>query len=58
MISVLLAAYIPESAAKLLDALGAPDTTIAGAAFAATGGGRTVAALEPLFPKRAAAPAQ
>ena len=58
VISVLLAAYIPESTAKLLDALGAPDTAIAGAAFAATGGGRTVAALEPLFPKRAVAPAQ
>jgi hypothetical protein len=51
---VLLAAYIPESTAKLLEALGAPDDSIAGAAFAPTGGGRTVAALEPLFPKRAA----
>jgi methionyl-tRNA synthetase len=58
VISVLLAAYIPESAAKLLGALDAPDISIAGAAFAATGGGRTVAALEPLFPKRAVAPAR
>ena len=61
VISVLLAAYIPESAAKLLGALDAPDTSIAGAAFASTGGGRTVAGLEPLFPKRShppVAPAQ
>jgi methionyl-tRNA synthetase len=58
VISVLLTAYIPRSTAKLLDALGAPETTIADAAFSATGGGRTVAALEPLFPKRAAATAQ
>jgi methionyl-tRNA synthetase len=58
VISVLLAAYIPESTSTLLDALEAPDLSIAGAAFAATGGGRTVAALEPLFPKRAVAPAQ
>jgi methionyl-tRNA synthetase len=57
VISVLLAPYIPESTAKLLDALGAPDIAFTGAAFSATGGGRTVSALEPLFPKRAAAPA-
>jgi methionyl-tRNA synthetase len=57
VISVLLAAYMPESTGRLLDALGAPDVSFAGAAFAPTGGGRTVAALEPLFPKRAAAPA-
>ena len=53
VISVLLHAYMPSSTAKLLDALDAPDITITGAAFAASGGGRTVAALEPLFPKRA-----
>jgi hypothetical protein len=53
VISVLLSAYIPESAGKLLGALDAPDISIAGAAFAPTGGGRTVAVLEPLFPKRA-----
>src|SRR6185437_8157777 len=47
LISVLLAAYIPESTGKLLAALDAPDISIAGAAFAATGGGRTVAALDP-----------
>jgi len=52
VISVLLAAYMPTSTSRLLDALGAPDTSIAGAAFAPTGGGRTVSPLEPLFPKR------
>jgi methionyl-tRNA synthetase len=52
-ISVLLAAYMPESTATLLHALGAPDLSISGAEFAARGGGQTVAALEPLFPKRA-----
>ena len=57
VISVLLAAYIPQSSAKLLDALGAPDIDITAAAFSATGNGRTVAALEPLFPKRATGPA-
>jgi methionyl-tRNA synthetase len=53
MISVLLAAYMPATTTKLLDALGATDLSIAGAAFAPTGGGRPVTALEPLFPKRA-----
>jgi methionyl-tRNA synthetase len=51
VISVLLAPYIPASSAKLLDALGAPELSLPGAEFATRGGGRTVAALEPLFPK-------
>ncbi|HEY2317394.1 MAG TPA: methionine--tRNA ligase [Solirubrobacteraceae bacterium] len=58
VISVLLAAYMPASTTRLLEALGAPDLSMAGAGFAATGGGRTVDALEPLFPKRAVAPAR
>ena len=37
VVSALLAAYMPTSTAKLLDALGAPDVSIAGAAFAADG---------------------
>jgi methionyl-tRNA synthetase len=53
VISVLLAAYIPTSASRLLDALGAPGLSIAGAEFASRGGGRAVAELAPLFPKRA-----
>jgi methionyl-tRNA synthetase len=52
VISVLLAAYMPTSTSRLLDALDAPDTSIAAAGFAGRGGGRTVAGLEPLFPKR------
>jgi methionyl-tRNA synthetase len=52
VLSVLLTPFIPVSAAKLLDALGAPDVSFAGATFAPRGGGRTVSALEPLFPKR------
>jgi methionyl-tRNA synthetase len=53
VISVLLAPYMPSSTAKLLDALAAPDLSFEGARFAARGGGRSVAPLEPLFPKRA-----
>jgi methionyl-tRNA synthetase len=53
VISVLVSPYVPTSAQKLLDVLGAPDLSLDGAEFAGTGGGRRVAALQPLFPKRA-----
>jgi methionyl-tRNA synthetase len=53
VISVLVSPYVPTSAAKLLDVLGAPELSLAGAEFGPRGGGRTVAVLEPLFPKRA-----
>ncbi|MGI9184645.1 MAG: class I tRNA ligase family protein [Solirubrobacteraceae bacterium] len=53
VISVLVAAYIPASAGKLLDALSAPDLSLSSAEFGLRGGGRPVTALEPLFPKRA-----
>ncbi|HXD63155.1 MAG TPA: class I tRNA ligase family protein [Solirubrobacteraceae bacterium] len=52
VISVLLAAYIPTSARKLLDALGAPGVSLSGAQFAERGSGRPVTALDPLFPKQ------
>jgi methionyl-tRNA synthetase len=52
VISVLLAAYIPTSARKLLDALGAPGVSLSEAQFAERGSGRTVTALDPLFPKQ------
>jgi methionyl-tRNA synthetase len=52
VLSVLLSPYLPTSAVKLLDVLGAPDVSMEAARFAARGDGRTVAALEPLFPKR------
>jgi methionyl-tRNA synthetase len=53
VISVLVSPYVPGSAAKLLDVLGAPGLSLSGAEFAPRGGGRTVAVLQPLFPKRA-----
>jgi methionyl-tRNA synthetase len=49
-VTVLLWPWLPESVPKLLDALGAPDLSLAGAGLE---GGRVqrVTALEPLFPK-------
>jgi methionyl-tRNA synthetase len=52
VVSVLLHAYMPATSEKLLGALGAPDVAFAGARFASHGRGGSVAALEPLFPKR------
>jgi methionyl-tRNA synthetase len=52
VISVLLHPYMPSSTERLLAALGAPEVGFDGAAFAARAGGRSVVALEPLFPKR------
>ncbi|MGO9885135.1 MAG: methionine--tRNA ligase, partial [Solirubrobacteraceae bacterium] len=52
-LTVMLHAYMPSSTQRLLDVLSAPETSFDGAALAATGGGRTVSPLEPLFPKRA-----
>jgi methionyl-tRNA synthetase len=49
-VAVLLWPWLPESTAKLLDALGAPDLSLAGAELDG-GHVRTVSALEPLFPK-------
>jgi methionyl-tRNA synthetase len=51
VVTVLLTPYIPESAEKLLAALGAPETDIAGAAYGSHPGGQPVAKLAPLFPK-------
>jgi methionyl-tRNA synthetase len=51
VLSVLLHPFMPTSTQRLLDALGAPDASWSRAAFGATGGGRAVAALAPLFPK-------
>ncbi len=52
-ITVMLHPYMPVATEKLLAALAAPDLGFDRARFAARGGGRTVTALEPLFPKRA-----
>jgi methionyl-tRNA synthetase len=51
VITVLLTPYIPESAGKLLGALGAPDTDLGQAVFGAHPGGQAVEKLAPLFPK-------
>jgi methionyl-tRNA synthetase len=50
-LTVLLTPYIPESAGKLLDALGAPETAIEAAHFGSHPGGQAVSKLPPLFPK-------
>jgi methionyl-tRNA synthetase len=52
VISVLLSPYLPASTATLLEVLDAPEVSLTVAHFASTGGGRTVTALAPLFPKR------
>ena len=51
VVTVLLAPYIPETAAKLLGALGAPDDSLAGAVFGARPGGARVEKVPQLFPK-------
>ncbi|HEX2413533.1 MAG TPA: methionine--tRNA ligase [Solirubrobacteraceae bacterium] len=51
VVTVLLAPYIPETADRLLNALGAPDLDLQGAAYGAHAGGAQVQRLPPLFPK-------
>jgi methionyl-tRNA synthetase len=51
VVTVLLTPYIPESAEKLLIALGAPATGLDDARFGAHPGGQPVEKLAPLFPK-------
>jgi methionyl-tRNA synthetase len=53
VVTVLLHPYLPETAEKLLGALGAPDLSLEGARFGATAGVERVTKLEPLFPKHA-----
>jgi methionyl-tRNA synthetase len=50
VVSVLLHPYLPDSTARLLDALGVTDRSFGGATFGA-GAVERVRALEPLFPK-------
>ncbi len=50
-VTVLLQPYMPESATKLLAALGEEALEMGSAAFGARPGGGTVGALDPLFPK-------
>jgi methionyl-tRNA synthetase len=51
VVTVLVAPYIPETAEKLLDALGAQDRTLATAAYGAEPGGARTEKLPQLFPK-------
>jgi methionyl-tRNA synthetase len=53
VVSVLLHPYMPSATDRLLHALGTPQTAYADARFGGQGSGQRVAALEPLFPKRA-----
>jgi len=50
-VTVLLHPYMPETAAKLMRAIGEDALDMDGAAFGARPGGGTIGALEPLFPK-------
>jgi len=50
-VTVLLHPYMPETAAKLLEALGERELTLESAAFGGRPGGGTVAKLPQLFPK-------
>jgi methionyl-tRNA synthetase len=49
VVTLALLPYIPDSAAKLLDALGEDGRELA--AFGSRGGGAAVTRIEPLFPK-------
>ena len=51
MVTVLLAPYIPETADKLMRALGSDDLSLEGATFGARPGGARVEKPPPLFPK-------
>ena len=51
VVTVLLHPYIPETADKLLEALGEPEAGLEGAEFGARPGGTQVQKLPPLFPK-------
>jgi len=51
VITVLLCPYLPETAARLLEALGRPSDSIAGAVYGAAPGGAQVERIAQLFPK-------
>jgi methionyl-tRNA synthetase len=51
VLTVLLHPYMPQTAERLLAALGSPSLSFADARFGAGGGGAQVGDLEPLFPK-------
>jgi methionyl-tRNA synthetase len=51
VVAVLLYPYIPQSAQRVLEALGRPGLELDGARYGACGGGAQVRAIPPLFPK-------
>jgi methionyl-tRNA synthetase len=51
VVSVLVHPYMPDSAERLLAALGREDRSIEGARFGAAPGGASCGELEPLFPR-------
>ncbi len=51
VVSVLAHPYMPAATARLLAALGRPETELAGARYGAVGGGARVEKLPPLFPR-------
>jgi methionyl-tRNA synthetase len=52
VVTVLLHPYLPATSARLLEALGTPDVSLASAHLGANAAaGQTVAAIEPLFPR-------
>jgi methionyl-tRNA synthetase len=51
VVGVLLLAFLPEKADRLLAALGAPDRSIGSAQFGAVAGGRELGELQQLFPR-------
>jgi methionyl-tRNA synthetase len=51
VVSLLLHPFMPEATAKLLDALGQDDRSLANATLGAVGGGTRVGELAPLFPR-------
>ena len=51
VVSVLLAPWMPTATARLLDALGQPDTSLATAELGAVGGGAQLGELGQLFPR-------
>ncbi len=58
VVTLLLIPYMPAATARLLDALGVQDRSLAAARFGGGGGGGgPIRSLEPLFPKLANAPA-
>jgi methionyl-tRNA synthetase len=57
VVSVLVHPFMPDSAERLLAALGQESLSLAGARIGAVGGGATVEKLPPLFPRVESAPA-